>query len=617
MKHVVIGTAGHVDHGKTALVRALTSVDTDRLAEEKRRGLTIELGFARLDFPDGSCAGVVDVPGHEKFIKTMLAGAGGIDLAMLVVAADEGFMPQTVEHLNILSLLGVRRGVVVLTKCDLADADWLAMARADLAARGKGTFLENAPVVETSAATGQGIEDLRETLHALVRQTREKSARVPFRLPIDRVFSVDGFGTVVTGTLIEGALHVGGEAELLPSGTRSRVRNLQVHAVAAQRVAVNLAGIKKTDVIRGDTLAEPDSVRVSRLLDVRLSCLRDSERTVENGSRVHFCHGTAARLAKVVLLDRDALAPGESAYAQLRFTEDVAAKCGDRFVIRFYSPLETIGGGIILDDAPARHKRNDAAVLSALAVRENGSGAERVLQALTAFDTALPSAAQLAARLARGEAAAPLPGRFIASAVLDALWARCEALLTDYHAKNPLHAGIRAAELRQRLFRAVEPERADALLALFVREGKLRFAAERYALADFTVRYTRRQTALRAELLALYRAADLRPERTDRVLARFDAKDRAEAERVLESLLTGGELIALAPRLCLHREVYVCACALVRAYFADHETLTLAAFRDLLGTSRDSALLVLECLDRNDRTRREGDLRRPGRRLYE
>ena len=201
--------------------------------------------------------------------------------------------------------------------------------------------------------------------------------------------------------------------------------------------------------------------------------------------------------------------------------------------------------------------------------------------------------------------------------MLDALWARCEALLTDYHAKNPLHAGIRAAELRQRLFRAVEPERADALLALFVREGKLRFAAERYALADFTVRYTRRQTALRAELLALYRAADLRPERTDRVLACFDAKDRAEAERVLESLLTGGELIALAPRLCLHREVYVCACALVRAYFADHETLTLAAFRDLLGTSRDSALLVLECLDRNDRTRREGDLRRPGRRLYE
>ena len=223
----------------------------------------------------------------------------------------------------------------------------------------------------------------------------------------------------------------------------------------------------------------------------------------------------------------------------------------------------------------------------------------------------------LDALLAHGEAAAPLPGRFIASAVLDALWARCEALLADYHAKNPLHAGIRAAELRQRLFRAVEPERADALLALFVREGKLRFAAERYALADFTVRYTRRQTALRAELLALYRAANLRPERTDRVLARFDAKDRAEAERVLESLLTGGELIALAPRLCLHREVYVCACALVRAYFADHETLTLAAFRDLLGTSRDSALLVLECLDRNGRTRREGDLRRPGRRLYE
>ena len=294
MKHILIGTAGHVDHGKTALVKALTGVDTDRLAEEKRRGLTIEPGFARLDFPDGSYAGMVDVPGHEKFIKNMLADAGGIDLAMLVIAADEGFMPQTVEHLSILSLLGVRGGAVVLTKCDLADAETLALARGEIASRTAGTFLEGAPVVETSAATGEGIEELRETLHEFLRQTPEKSVRLPFRLPIDRVFSVDGFGTVVTGTLIEGALRLGDETELLPSGKRARVRSLQIHgqsvetAYAGQRAAVNLAGIGKAEVSRGETLAKPHSVRLSHLLDVRLSCLRESARSIENGSRVHF-----------------------------------------------------------------------------------------------------------------------------------------------------------------------------------------------------------------------------------------------------------------------------------------------------------------------------------------
>ena len=625
MKHVIIGTAGHVDHGKTALVRALTGVDTDRLAEEKRRGLTIELGFARLDFPDGSCAGVVDVPGHEKFIKTMLAGAGGIDLAMLVGAAD--------ERLERPSLLGVRRGVVVLTKCDLADADWLAMARADLAARVKGTFLENAPVVETSAATGQGIEDLRETLHALVRQTREKSARVPFRLPIDRVFSVDGFGTVVTGTLIEGALHVGGEAELLPSGTRSRVRNLQVHgentaiAVAGQRVAVNLAGIKKTDVIRGDTLAEPDSVRVSRLLDVRLSCLRDSERTVENGSRVHFCHGTAARLAKVVLLDRDALAPGESAYAQLRFTEDVAAKCGDRFVIRFYSPLETVGGGMILDEHPYRHKRNDARVIASLAVRESGSDEAKLVQAVgergadgmtladlaACFDEPEEKLVEMLAVLcARGKLVEIAPSRYLTSSTLDRLWTDCETMLTKYHREHPLHAGMRLAEARQRLLRGKARENADAILACFAREGKLTLTAEHCALADFSVHLTKRQSAIREELLRTCRAAGILGKKQDALCALFDKKDRMECARVLESLLSTGELVLLAPELCVEKSVLDAVDAGVKAWFETHDTLTLGEFRDALGTSRDHALLVLEYYDRRGILRREGDVRRPG-----
>ena len=334
MKHVIIGTAGHVDHGKTLLVKALTGIDTDRLVEEKKRGITIELGFAHLDFDDGTQAGIVDVPGHEKFIKNMLAGAGGIDLAMLVVAADEGFMPQTVEHLGILSLLGIQDGLVVITKCDMADPEWVEMVKEDVRTHVEGTFLEGKPVFTVSAYTGQGIPELRQALKELVQKAAEKNMRTPFRLPIDRVFSVDGFGTVVTGTLIEGSVSNGDMAEILPGGVQARVRNLQVHdrdvetAYAGQRVAINLAGVKKADLGRGDVIARPGSVRTSLMLDARLQNLKNSQRIILSGSQVHLYHGSAVRLCKVVLLDRDALQPGESCYAQLRLTEEIAAKRG-------------------------------------------------------------------------------------------------------------------------------------------------------------------------------------------------------------------------------------------------------------------------------------------------
>ena len=634
MKHVIIGTAGHVDHGKTALVKALTGVDTDRLEEEKRRGLTIEPGFARLDFADGTFAGVVDVPGHEKFIKNMLAGAGGIDLAMLVVAADEGFMPQTVEHLDILSLLGVRSGLVALTKCDLVDEEGLALAREEITARVKGTFLEGKPVMEVSAVTGQGVDALRDALYALVQGTREKNPRIPFRLPVDRVFSVDGFGTVATGTLIEGVLRSGDEIELAPGGAHSRVRGLQVHgesvdtAYAGQRVAVNLAGWKKTDISRGDVLIRPESIRASRLIDARLSCLKDSARTIKNGSRVHFCHGTAVQLTTVVLLDHDTLAPGKSGFAQLRLSEEAAVKKGDCFVVRFYSPLETIGGGVILDPAPPRRRRHDAQTLEALAAAECGGEKENVLRALSGFGCRLPTAGELAACLsmgetelaqmlaalcAQGEVCEPMPGRFIAPSVLDVLWTRCGTLLTDYHEKNPLHAGVRVPELRQKLFGNGERAAADALLGMLAAEGKLKYVGERIALADFTVHYTKRQRMLREQLLERYHGMDLRTEPTARVLASFSDAERTEAKQVMESLLSDGELISVGPGACLHREAYERVLSVVRAHFAAHDALTLAQLRDALGTSRDNALMILEMLDRRGVTRREGDLRRPGR----
>lgn len=631
MKHVIIGTAGHVDHGKTMLIRALTGIDTDRLQEEKKRGITIELGFAHLDFKDGTQAGIVDVPGHEKFIKNMLAGAGGIDLAMLIVAADEGFMPQTIEHLGILTLLGIQEGLVVITKADMVDPEWLEMMQEEIAEKVQGTFLENKPIHTVSAYTGAGIPELREDLHRLVLNAQEKNMRIPFRLPADRVFSVDGFGTVVTGTLIEGAMREGDAAELVPSGLTTRIRNLQVHgqdvdtAYAGQRVAVNLAGLKKTDVERGDTVARPGSVRTSLMLDVKLQSLRGTQRVILNDSQVHLYHGAAVLLAKVVLLDRDSLNPGESCYAQLRLTEPIASKNGDHFVIRFLSPLETIGGGTILDDAPVRHKRNAPAVLEALKTKENGSDADRVLQAAAEFGMTLPDSAKLAAKLGMdeellntqlqelvsvGRLAEPIPGRFAAAGIMDGLRDSCRGVLDEYHKKNPLHAGIKAAELRQKLFKAMDQTTADALLSQLIREGCIRRVGERYSLAEFSVHFTKKQNGIKERLLESYRKADIEPGTVEEILAQFQLNEKADAKQVLDSVLTGGELVMLSPQICYHHDAYQRVCTAVQAHFAEHESITLAELRDALGTSRKYALAILEYLDRNRVTKKEGDYRR-------
>ena len=630
MNHVIIGTAGHVDHGKTLLIKALTGIDTDRLQEEKKRGITIELGFAHLDWPDGTQAGIVDVPGHEKFIKNMLAGAGGIDLAMLIVAADDGFMPQTLEHLDILTLLGIKDGCVVITKSDVVDPEWLEMMQEEIVGRVEGTFLEGKPVFCVSAYTGQGIPELRQELHDMVQRASIKNMRVPFRLPVDRVFSVDGFGTVVTGTLIEGSMHEGDLAELVPGGADTRIRNLQVHgkdvevAYAGQRVAVNLAGLKKTDIKRGDAVAKPGSVRTSRMIDVRLQNLRGSKRVIQNDSQVHLYHTSQVQLAKVVLLDRDALNPGESCYAQLRLSEPISTKSGDRFVIRFYSPLETIGGGVILDDSPARHKRFQQGVLDALKIKESGSGGDRVIQVLTEFGTELPDAAKLAAKLrldeedvakavqelcARGRAVEPLPGRFASAAVMDKTWDNCREILAGYHKVNPLHAGMKEAEVRQKCFKNLDQTTADALLRALRQEGKLRRVSERYALADFEIKFTKRQNNIKQKLLQTYKTADLESPATDDVMAGFPQNEKTDAKQVLESLVTGGELVMLTPQICWYKDVYARVCDVVKTHFETHETITLGELRDLINSSRKYTLAVLEYYDKNRITKKDGDLR--------
>ena len=629
MKHVIIGTAGHVDHGKTLLIKALTGIDTDRLIEEKKRGITIELGFAHLDWPDGTQAGIVDVPGHEKFIKNMLAGAGGIDLAMLVIAADDGVMPQTVEHLNILTLLGIKDGLIVISKADTVDPEWLEMMQEEIAEKVKDTFLEGKPIVAVSAYTGQGIPELKEMLRRLVQQAEEKSLRIPFRLPIDRVFSVDGFGTVVTGTLIEGAINEGDLAELVPSGAETRIRNLQVHgkevetAYAGQRVAINLAGLKKTDIQRGDVVAKPGSVRTSRMLDVRLQNLKDSGRIIRNDSQVHLFHGAAVLLAKVVLFGRDELKPGESCYAQLRLTEPIASKNGDRFVVRFFSPLETIGGGVILDDQPRRHKRGDPKIQEILRIKESGSRDDLTVQILAEFGTRLPTASQLVAKLqreeadiqdelydlcSRGLAMEALPGRYVAASSVDKAWADCRDILTQYHKQNPLHSGIQSAELRQKLFKGMERSPADSLIAILHQEGKIRKLGDRYALSDFTVMLTKRQRNIREKLLQVYTSSGIETPITDHVMEGFPSNERAEARQVLESLITSSDLILLTPQICLYRDVYNRILQTAQAHFEDHDSLTLAQLRDLLQTSRKYSQAIIEYFDKIHITRKDGDI---------
>lgn len=630
MKDVIIGTAGHVDHGKTRLIKALTGIDTDRLAEEKKRGITIDLGFAHIDFDDELRAGIIDVPGHEKFIKNMLAGAGGIDIGMLVVAANEGIMPQTIEHLGILSMLGIMEGIIVITKSDLVEDEWYELIKEDVTLAVKGTFLEGKPIVRVSTVSGEGLTELKALLHALVAGTAGKDHKIPFRQHIDRVFSVEGFGTIATGTLIEGLLSVGETVEILPSQKTAKVRNIQVYgtdvktAFAGQRAAVNLSGLKRSEIRRGDTLAKLGSIKCSLLLDTRLCVLPSSCHGIKNGSCLHFYHGSHVMLCKVQLLDREELQHGESCYAQIRLTEPIAVKNGDRFILRFYSPLETIGGGIVLDACPPRRKRFDASVISALEIRESGTGAERITQVLERYRTTLPDRSALMSEMtlcehdfneefssiiARGGAVEILPGRYIAISVLDTLWRDCELLLRDYHAENPLHKGMKIAELRQKLFKKTDAAVAGAILSEFANKALLYISTDRVALPGFEVKFTKRQSAISAKLLELYRKAGFEPPPTVEVLSDFNIHEQADAREVFESLVKGGELILLTPDIVLTAETFGNAMDVVQCEFEKKEALTLAEFRDAIGSSRKYVQAFLEYLDRIKVLKRVGDVR--------
>ena len=631
---LILGTAGHIDHGKTALVKALTGVDTDRLPEEKLRGITIELGFAQLVL--GDCRlGIVDVPGHERFVRNMLAGATGIDLALLVVAADDSVKPQTREHLEILRLLKLETGVIAITKCDLPEPDWLELVEEEVRELVRGTFLESAPIVRTSVLTGQGLGELREALTAAASlaagSARRRRQAGPFRMAIDRTFTIAGHGTVVTGSVASGSVHVGDELVLEPSSVAVRVRGLQNHDTPAdevhrgQRAAINLAGVRHDEIGRGQELASPGHLVASRLLSVQLNLLKTAERPLKNRTRVR-CHlGTAELLASVVLLDRERLAPGEAAPAQLFLSEPAVAVWGQPLVVRSESPVETIGGGVVLDPHPPKLARDDAEALAKLAELASGEPIERAAAAVYFFGLAEwrpgdlarsagiddPEAA-VAELLGRGEVLeltlSPTRKLRVHRQVLEELYRRIEALLDKQHQRFPLRAMLDRSPLTARLGYLGSDALVEAVLASMQRAGRLKATERGVALPGRGPQLTNAEQRQVVQIIETYRAAGFQPPTIDELRAQTP-KNQQAVPQLAALAAAEGHLVEAAPGLYLHAESERKLRETLSGPLAGGG-LTVSQIRELLGISRKHAVPWCEYLDRIGFTRREGDVRR-------
>lgn len=623
----VIGTAGHVDHGKSTLVQALTGINPDRLREEQEREMTIDLGFAWLTLPNGESVGIVDVPGHRDFIENMLAGVGGIDAALFVIAADEGVMPQTREHLAILDLLRIPGGVVALTKIDLIDdPDWLELVQADVSEALQGTVLDGAPIIPVSARTGQGLAELTAALQEVLARTPPRPDRGRPRLWIDRVFTIGGFGTVVTGTLVDGHLEVGQEVEILPRGLRARIRGLQTHktriqrAVPGSRVAINLTGVSRQDLARGDLVTVPGWLRPTTLTDVRLDLLPDAPFPLKHNAFVKFFCGSAETIARVRLLGAETLAPGESGWVQLELDDPLPLVRGDRFIIRVPSPAVTVGGGEVVDPNPGRkHRRFRPEVLARLETLARGAPAEVLLQTLerrgpltvrdllevSGLGEAAPEA--LKELFSTGDAVVldavpePAPARLVVSrSWWSATTARMRDELAAYHARYPLRPGMSREELRSAL--RLDPRAYNGLMARAAADGLIVDEAATVRLPEHQVRFTSQQQQAVDDLLARFRAA---PYATPSV------KEAAAlvGEEVLGVLLARGDLVQVSPEVLFLRETYEEMVERIRAHIQQQGSITLAQVRDLFQTSRKYAQALLEYLDGVGVTRRVGDER--------
>ncbi len=632
MKNVIVGTAGHIDHGKTCLIKALTDIDTDRLKEEKQRGITIELGFADMPNDREMDIGIIDVPGHEKFVRHMLAGIGGIDIVLLIVAADEGFMPQTREHFEILKMLDIRKGIVVVTKKDLVDEEWLEVVREDIRDNVEGTFLEAAPVFEVSSYTGEGIDELKEMILDMAETCEDRRTdRELMRMPIDRVFTISGFGTVITGTMMEGSVRAGDEVMIYPSERKARVRNVQVHgqnvehADAGQRTAVNLGGIKREEIARGNVMARAGSLENTRMIDVRIGMFDNTGRLLKNGSRVHFYCGSMEALCKVVILDGEAIGHGESCYAQLRFEEDIAVRRGDRFILRFYSPMETIGGGRVLDPSAEKKKRFDDGALTALRRYDEGSGRDVLLQMfleasfrLEDMSHVMKKAGGCRAEFERmteelaesGELVKIGDSLAVHRDYLEDAEKRTEDMMNRYYADNPISAGMPKGEFREKLGSLLgtdDARKVELMAGYLLRRGIVEEKNGTIMLKGFTVTYDEAQQKMAESISGLYEKAGIEPPTDDEASAEF--RDRKLARKLIDSMCASGTLTRLNHQYCIFSGTLDRALAVLRDTIISQGSISLAQYRDTTGTSRKYAVMILEYADERNITRMVGDVR--------
>ena len=627
-KHVIAGTAGHIDHGKSALIEALTGTNPDRLEEEKRRGITIDLGFAFLEL-DGVRFGFVDVPGHERFVRNMLAGVGGIDLVILVIAADESIKPQTREHFDICRLLGIPRGVVAITKADLVEPDVLGLVRLEAEEFARGSFLEGAPMVPVSAKTGAGLQTLKAELLRLAREVSPKNVSGHFRLPIDRSFAMKGFGTVVTGTLVSGSLQLGEEVELQPPGRRVRIRGLHSagraieRAVAGQRTAVNLAGVEHSEVARGMVLAPSRLFKPTPRVDARLTLL-ESAKPLKNRARAHFHQGTAETIAEIVLLEGDALVPRSSALAQLRLEKEILLLPGDRFILRQFSPVLTIGGGVVIDAHAAKHRRNDPATVPFLETLEHGSQ-EEILVGLTGKLPRPLALRELVARTGWTEleirsAVKPLaeknrvrvisrePLKIVASDFATQCAAAIRKSVEEFHRANPLLAGMPKQELRGSIGHP-DPDLFQAALDEAMRAGALAVAGDLVQRAGREIALTPEEARAKEIIEREFEHAGLTVPSFAAVLEKLPV-ERARAQKIFQILLREKTLIKVAEELAFHHTAVGRLRELLVGYKKQKgAALPVLAFKELTGITRKYAIPLLEYLDREHVTRRVGDQR--------
>ena len=629
MKNIIVGTAGHIDHGKTTLIKALTGRNTDRWEEEQRRGITIDLGFTYFDLKNGDRVGIIDVPGHEKFINNMVAGVVGMDLVLLVVAADEGIMPQTREHMDILGLLGIKKSILVINKCDLVDEEWLELVEEEIQEELEGTFLEGAPVVKVSAATGQGLDELTDTIQQLMSdEVVAKDTQTIPRLPIDRACTLSGFGTIITGTLISGTITREDVLEMYPIGKECKIRNIQVHGqnqdkcYAGQRVAINLSNVKKKEIRRGCVLAPKNSMKNTDLLDVKLKVLEDSMRILTNHERLHLYTGTSEILCRAVLLDKEQIGPGEEGLVQLRLEEEIAVKRGDRFVVRFYSPMETIGGGIVLEPNPVRKKRFDAQAIEELKKKESGSlGDVMELQIKEHGDTMI-TLAELAKVMAHSvdelkeylEELEESGTIFVFPMKKDTyLWHRdsefavrqkIEETLQKYHSEHPYRYGMKKAEIHNTFLKKIKPNIFDAYIERMTGENVYGRREEYLSLPGYEVPKD-------AMYLQTEKLIEDTFEKAGYDFVRFSEIDfgkipRQTAEDVVLMMIDEGKVLRINEEMFTMKHLMDEAKEKIQNHLKEENLITIAQVRDMFSTSRKSAKPILEYMDSIKVTKKTG-----------